>query len=109
MSPQSQTQDSRDFSRERSAQSSLLLDLGHIPASEIWPPAVDRRVAQRNMSAELMRNSREIAEAISINCAVPGCAGLCGLSEVSAAFYDMIVYYTGAVIHVLTVDWIVII
>ena len=65
--------------------------------------------AQRNMSAELMRNSREIAEAISINCTVPGCAGLCELSVVSAAFYAIIVYYTGAAIHVLTVDWIVII
>ena len=36
---QSLTQDSRDFSRERNAQSYLLSDMGFKPASEIEPPA----------------------------------------------------------------------
>ena len=62
---QSLTQDSRDFSRERNAQDSLLSDMGFKPASEIEPPA-DRRVAQKK-TPTVSRNSREIAEAISID------------------------------------------
>ena len=57
--------DWRDFSRERNAQDSLLSDMGFKPASEIEPPA-DRRVAQKK-TPTVSRNSREIAEAISID------------------------------------------